>query len=482
MVRGWRTSRNTQVFLFVALFVTPVLLAVSRQSVAFQGGARQTKIIGRERLVSVEQLPQLEGPLCPEDAGSDLMASLQPALPLISSMPKQQGAAGSVNAIPPARQSEALKAEIAKRRPTSTVRDPRNVFSGIFIDTFRNEVVMSEENNFSVLVYDRTENTPPRAALSEPKRMIGGEQTYLEYGCGVYVDPATGEIYIINNDTLTWMPVFDRNAKGNVSPNRKLATPYSTFAIVGDEENQELLMTIQEDNAVVTFKKTAKGQDPPVRLLQGPSTQMADPHGLALDTKTGLIFVTNWGINYERRIGEANGRGRDNRKPNWPSQNGRDINGSGKVQLPSITVYRKDDKGDVAPIRTIQGPKTLLDWPTSIALHPDRNEIFVANDTGDSITVYREDANGDAAPVRVIKGPKSLVKNPTAVAVDVKNKELWVANLGNHSATVFPIDAAGDPTPKRVIRSGPIDAGAPKLTNPHTIAYDTKREEILVSN
>ena len=124
----------------------------------------------------------------------------------------------------------------------------------------------------------------------------------------------------------------------------------------------------------------------------------------------------------------------------------------------------------------------MLDWPTSIAVHPDRNEVFVANDTGDSITVYREDANGDAAPIRVIKGPKSLVKNPTAVAVDVKNNELWVANLGNHSATVFPIDAAGDPTPKRVIRSGPIDAGAPKLTNPHTIAYDTKREEILVSN
>jgi DNA-binding beta-propeller fold protein YncE len=470
------------VFLLVALFVIPMLLAVSRQSVAFQRGTSQTKIIGRERLVSVEQLPQLEGPLCPEDAGPDLMASLQPPPSLISSTPKQQGAAESVNAIPPARPSDALKAAIAKRRPTATVRDPRNVFSGIFIDTSRNEVVMSEENNFSVLVYDRTENTPPRAALSEPKRMIGGEQTYLEYGCGVYVDPATGEIYIINNDTLTCMPVLYRNAKGNVSPNRKLATPYSTFAIVGDEENQELLMTIQEDNAVVTFKKTAKGQDPPVRLLQGPSTQMADPHGLALDTKSGLIFVTNWGINYERRIGEATGRGRGNRKPNWPSQNGRDINGSGKVQLPSITVYRKDDKGDVAPIRTIQGPKALLDWPTSIAVHPDRNEIFVANDTGDSITVYREDANGDAAPIRVIKGPKSLVKNPTAVAVDVKNNELWVANLGNHSATVFPMDAAGDPTPNRVIRSGPIDAGAPKLTNPHAIAYDTKREEILVSN
>jgi len=41
-------------------------------------------------------------------------------------------------------------------------------------------------------------------------------------------------------------------------------------------------MTIQDDHAVVTFKKTAKDQDAPVRLLQGPKTQMADPHGLRL--------------------------------------------------------------------------------------------------------------------------------------------------------------------------------------------------------
>jgi DNA-binding beta-propeller fold protein YncE len=337
-----------------------------------------------------------------------------------------------------------------------------------------------------VMVYDRTENTPPKAALSEPKRMIGGEQTYLEYGCGVYVDPVTGEIYIINNDTLNWMPVFDRNAKGNATPNRRLATPYSTFGIVGDEDTQEILMTIQEDNAVIAFKKTAKGQDAPVRLLQGPKTNMADPHGIALDTKTGLIYVTNWGINYERRIGETPVQNplatRQPPKANWPVRNGLDVVGSGKLQLPSITVYRKTDSGDVAPIRTIQGSKTLMNWPTSIAVHPDRNEIFVANDTGDSITVYREDASGDVAPIRVIKGPKSLIKNPTAVALDLKNNELWVANYGNHSATVYPVDAGGDPAPKRIIRSAPLDAGSPNLSNPHTVAFDTKRDELLVSN
>ena len=146
-----------------------------------------------------------------------------------------------------------------RRRPTTTIRDPRNTFAGLVIDPVRNEVVIAEENNFSLLVYDRLKNTPPTAALSEPKRMIQGENTFLEYACGVYVDPATGDIYGINNDTLNWMTVFDRNAKGNASPNRKLATPLSSFAIVADEETQELLMTIQDDHAVVTFKKIGEG-------------------------------------------------------------------------------------------------------------------------------------------------------------------------------------------------------------------------------
>jgi DNA-binding beta-propeller fold protein YncE len=145
-------------------------------------------------------------------------------------------------------------------------------------------------------------------------------------------------------------------------------------------------------------------------------------------------------------------------------------------------VYRKDVHGDIAPLRVIQGPRTQLNWPTSIAVHPDRGELFVANDTGDSVTVYRADATGDAAPIRVIKGPRSMVKNPLGVTLDLVNNELWVANFGSHSATVFPVDASGDPVPKRVIRTGRPEDPAPTLANPHTIAYDSKRDEILVSN
>jgi hypothetical protein len=232
-----------------------VLLGTATQLVLSEG-SRKTIAIGKERLVAVAPLPQIGGEMC---APEDLMAAASAPPNLMTIRQQQSSPAGTAtsSAAPP-RPSETPRTDVDKRKPVSTLRDPRNSFAGLVIDPARNEVIMAEENNFSILVYDRMENTPPRAAFSEPKRMIQGENTYLEYACGVYLDPATGDIYGINNDTLNWMTVFDRNAKGNTAPNRKLATPHTTFAMVADEENHELLMTIQDDHAVVTFKKMAK--------------------------------------------------------------------------------------------------------------------------------------------------------------------------------------------------------------------------------
>jgi DNA-binding beta-propeller fold protein YncE len=149
---------------------------------------------------------------------------------------------------------------------------------------------------------------------------------------------------------------------------------------------------------------------------------------------------------------------------------------------PSITVYASNVKGDAPPVRTIQGPQTQMDWPTGLTLDPERNELFVANDGGNSILVFDASASGDVAPLRVLKGPKSLVSNPTGIYLDKKNEELWVANFGNHTSTAYKPTASGDAPPIRVIRSAKASDSVPGLGNPHPIAYDTKREEILVPN
>ena len=133
-------------------------------------------------------------------------------------------------------------------------------------------------------------------------------------------------------------------------------------------------------------------------------------------------------------------------------------------------------------MQVIQGPKTQMDWPTGVAIDPERNELYIANDGGNSILVFDANASGDAAPLRVIKGPRSLVSNPTGIYLDQQNHELWVASFGNHTANVYSPDANGDVPPIRTIRSAPPSQPVPGLGNPHPIAYDTKREQVLVPN
>jgi DNA-binding beta-propeller fold protein YncE len=130
----------------------------------------------------------------------------------------------------------------------------------------------------------------------------------------------------------------------------------------------------------------------------------------------------------------------------------------------------------------IQGPKTQLNWPAGIVIDEQKRELFVANDTGNAVLVFSANASGDVAPIRVIQGPDADLDAPGGVFLDTKNKELWVSNYGNHSLNVYPIDANGNVAPLRRIRSGPTTSRALMIGNPGAVAYDSKREEILVPN
>ncbi len=434
---------------------------------------------GYPQLVSIVPLPEMDGEMCqwaPASASTTLAAALL----------QQPSAGGATRASDQAIPTEAAKAEVAKRKPLRVIKDPYFAYSSVAVDVQHNEVVLTDESLFNILVYDRLENTPPNATMSEPKRMIGGEKTKIEFQCGLYIDPVNGDIYAVNNDTVDTLVIFDRQAKGDVLPTRELVTPHGTFGIMVDEKNQELFLTIQHDSAVVVYRKMAEGDEAPIRLLQGDHTRLADPHGIALDTKNDLIFVTNHGSVHQVRADRVDPErflmGGALNKANWPLDRESAVPGSGKILPSSITVYPRNARGDTAPLRIIQGPQTQLNWPSGIAIDPERGELFVANDAGDSILVFSASASGDVAPLRVLKGPKSLIKNPTGVYLDLTNDELWVSNFGNHTATVYQRTASGDTAPLRVIRSAPLDKPALMIGNPGAVAYDSKREEILVPN
>ena len=459
------SQRLLEASTFGLLAVVAFLVSLSGAAALKQGQLSQRRS-GHGRLIAFQPDPAAECEWQPASYSGSAIASS--GLELASPAADQPGTK-----------------DLAARKPLRMIRDPYSAYSAVAVDTKNNEVVFTDENLFNILVYDRVANTPTGATMTEPKRMIGGLKTDIEFQCGLYIDPVNGDIYAPNGDTVEKLVIFSRQARGDVPPEREVNTPHGTYGIVADEERQEIIMTVQPDAAVVTYPKMAKGDDPPTRLLQGDHTLLADPHGIALDKKDDLIFVTNHGSVHQVRP-PAPGKESSSRKgfgkQYWPLSQDNAIRGSGANLPPSITVYRRDASGDTPPLRQIQGPKTELNWPTGIAFDPRTDEIFIANDGGDEVLVFPASGSGDMAPIRVIKGAKSMVKNPTGVYIDTQNDELWVANFGNHTATVYKPTAAGDTPPLRMIRSAPLGKPVPGMGNPHPLAYDTKREQILVPN
>ena len=373
------------------------------------------------------------------------------------------------------------------QKPVRMVRDPYPAFAAIAVDPRRDEVVMTDENLFQVLVYDRLENTPAGVEASKPKRAIGGDKTEIEFQSGVYVDPETGEIYAANNDTRDKLVIFGAGATGDVAPIRQIETPHGTFGVTVDHLHQEVMLTVQHDSAIVVYRKNANGNAAPIRSIQGDRSGLADPHGIALDPRDDVMFVANYGSTHNvdgsltPRTGvPSGGKGRD--RENWPWGREYSVPGSGTIGEPTITVYSRTARGNTPPVRVISGPNTQLNWPTGLAFDTERRELFVANDMGPSILVFDANASGNVAPKRVLKGPNTQLANPTGVFVDTKNRELWVANFGGHSATVYDVDASGNVRPKRVIRNAPPSAPSLMIGNPGAVAFDTKREQLLVPN
>lgn len=459
-----RTKGELAILALAAIAIVGMLAAASPEW-------GSTTVTSSARLVSVQELPV--GETCTwespasgysymtgsgEEAPS-LMASLQPAA-LFGALQQRRGGGGGGGGRGRAILPLAIN-EITRPPVFRTIADTYPTYTAVGVNLQTDEVILQDNNLWSTRVFNRLDNTPPSAKLTEEKRVISGEKTNIQFNNGVYIDPDNGDIYSVESDTGDKMVVFAHDARGDAVPKRILETPHRVYSIAVDEVKKELYTTVEYPPEVVVYRKGASGKEEPLRRIQGDKTRLETPHGIAVDVKNQLLFVNNWGHSTSFR------------NP-----------GTGRFNPPSINIYALNASGDTPPVRVIQGDRTQLNWPGNMTLHPDTRELYVANDMGQSIIVFSglTYVRGNVPPRRVIKGDKTALTYPTGVFVDTKHQELWVSNLGNASATVYPLMANGNVPPLRIIRSAP--AGHVSLTFGRTaaVAYDSNREEILVPN
>ncbi len=380
---------------------------------------------------------------------------------------------------------------IIKRDPVRVIEeDPYSTFSGIALDEERGEVFIANDNGRgqSIEAYHVDFPTYTKDTATEPLRKIAGPKADIGDICGLALSPHFKEIYKVSGEGNSELAVFPLDGNGDIEPIRWLPTSHGAWGIFMEPKADELFVTIEHVNRIAVYSRKSAMTDDAVRFIQGVNTELADPHGIYVDNTRDEIYVANHGHWHAVEPGEVflqegsvppelKGQRKsyfDLIRPLGPS--------TGKFLPASITVYSRTATGDVRPLRTIQGPKTGLHLPLGVVVDEASHRLVVANGGNDAVLFFDQSAAGDVAPVRVIKGSKTGLGGPTGVTIDRKRNEIWVSNWNNHTATVYARNASGNVAPLRVLRSAPRDAPRSGFGSPGTVAYDPKRDEILVPN
>lgn len=120
----------------------------------------------------------------------------------------------------------------------------------------------------------------------------------------------------------------------------------------------------------------------------------------------------------------------------------------------SITVYRENVNGNVAPVQDISGDQTGLNdvWAVAVdALH----NIYAANyqgNYGGDLTAYAAGSNGNVSPSATIDGPTSydqMIK-PSGIGLDATGN-IYAGAWDSSSISVYPPGSNGPTTPIRYI-------------------------------
>src|SRR4030095_3896023 len=156
--------------------------------------------------------------------------------------------------------------------PLRTVRGPKTGMAdphGLALDEKHNEIAVANHGNFrpGELI---TAYTAYDARESRQER-AGGEARDAN---------ARGNVL------PSAVPIFDGDATGDVAPLRVIQGPLSQIdwpmGVAVDEVNDEIFVANNGDSSILVFPRTASGDVPPRRVIRGPATGVTGPMGVAV--------------------------------------------------------------------------------------------------------------------------------------------------------------------------------------------------------
>ena len=241
--------------------------------------------------------------------------------------------------------------------------------------------------------------------------------------------------------TFPQIAAFARLADGSAEQTRSLAgqTTLLTRAVHYldyDDVHDEMTIANAMAQAILTFRGGANGKEAPIRIIQGPHTQIVSPDfGMSVDPVNNEIYV---------------------------------------AEQDHVKVYPRGANGDVAPIRILTGPHTQLkntqgyeglrgigvDWIHDVLVvtgyYQDKGHILIFDRT----------ASGDAKPRAVIAGPKSGITG-ASYTMRVYPPKGWILNPISGGIGVWSVNDSGDMPPVYLLgREGAGPMGGRFAINP----------------
>lgn len=219
-----------------------------------------------------------------------------------------------------------------------------------------------------------------------------------------------------------------------------------------DDVHDEMIIANPFAQAILIYRGGANGEEPPIRVIQGPHTQMMDPEfGVDVDPVHDELFV---------------------------------------VEADYILVYSRTGNGDVAPLRVIRGPHTQLNQTArGLSVDPVHDLLVVTSEDHrhGQILIFNRTDHDDAKPQAVIVGLKTGI-GPHINNLRVYPAKGWIisnlvapreqgerAGIGESAGiAVWSIHDNGDVPPRWLL-------GGPKSEVRGTrIAVNPKTKEVII--
>ncbi len=215
--------------------------------------------------------------------------------------------------------------------------------------------------------------------------------------------------------------------------------------------------------ALLTFRGGANGQEAPIRIIQGPKTELESPDTLEVDP-----------LHEELITPESN----------------------------KVMFYPLAANGDVAPLRVFRSP-AKNGWRAAggIAVDPIHNVLVLAGtvlgdakkgysspygDAREALLIFDRLAEGEAQPLRVIRGPHTGMHAIRQMEIQPKGgwiviSQMTAGNLPEPEGTyigAYSINDSGDLPPRWKIEGKPSHI----MKKPHGIALDPNHKEVIVAD